>query len=167
MMPVSIPKKYAEMRASMPIDEFNFGVGGLRLLKLDEIDDGQIGYLAARDRSPLSSAKDGSWKPDWIVIGYDTACGDPLIMDTSDPALPVLHDFNGQGTWNPTPVSLSIESFVASLYEFARLASGRSTPVARDANPVTDAERKDFLLRISELNAGRADLEFWGALLEC
>ncbi len=164
-MPVTIPEKYRDVRALLPTDEVSFGAGGLRLLKLDEIEDGQIGYSVGRDGSALSGVKDGDWKPNWIVIGYDTACGDPLILDVSDPALPVLHDFNGQGMWNPQPVSLSIESFVASLTQFARLAAGRSTPVELDANPVTEAERKEFLAKISELNGGHVDLDFWEAIV--
>jgi hypothetical protein len=121
----------------------------------------------AEDGSALSGAKDGEWRPNWIVIGHDSGCGDPLILDTSDPALPILSDFNGQGSWNPCPISLSIESFVASFNEFARLATGRSTPLERDANPVAEAERKDFLVRISELNRGPVNLDFREALLAC
>lgn len=166
-MPPPIPPRYRDIRPLLAADEVNFGVGGLLLFKLDEIENGQIGYSVARDGSALSSARNGAWNPNWIVIGHDTACGDPLILDTSDPALPILHDFNGQGRWNPRRVSLSIESFVASLNEFARLATGRSTPVEQEANPVTEAEREKFLARISELNGGHVDLDFWGALLEC
>ena len=166
-MPIDIPRKYRDFRASRVVDEINFGIGGLRLFDVEEIESRQVGYSVARDGSSFCSGRKRAWNPNWLVIGNDTACGDPLILDRGDPALPILHDFHGQGRWEPTLISPSLESFGAALDEFARVAVGRSTSDERDANPVTDIERQNFLARISELNRGQGNIDFWGALLEC
>jgi hypothetical protein len=163
---MTLPEKYWKARASLGFDQINFGIGGVSLLKESEIEEAQRGYSIASDGSSLCSGKEGAWKPDWIVVGHDTACGDPLIVDVADPELPILRDFNGQGEWRPTGIAISLDAFVLSLKEFARIASGRGTPTERDANPVTTAERDGFLTRVSEVNHGRAEMDFWGALLE-
>jgi len=153
------------VRGSLGFDQIEFGVGGVSLFKESEVEAGQIGYSVAPDGSSLCG-KDGAWQPNWIVIGTETACGDPLIVDTADPALPVLADFHGRGEWEPARIAISIEAFVLSLKEFARIARGRTTPAERDANPVTETERDDFFNRVSSANEGRAEMDFWCALLE-
>jgi hypothetical protein len=161
-----LPERYWEVRFSLGFDQIDFGVGGILLFKLAEIEAGQLGYSKHPDGSSLCSNKAGAWQQNWIVVGHEMACSDPLIVDAADPALPILTDFHGQGEWQPSCIAISLDAFVSSLKEFARIATGRSTPVQRDANPVTGAERHDFLVRISQLNNGQAEMEFWGALLE-
>ena len=161
-----LPERYWKVRSSLGFDQIEFGVGGLFLFTVTEIEAGQIGYSVHQDASSLCSDKEGAWQQTWIVIGQDTACGDPLIIDIADPALPVFRDFHGQGRWDPVCIAISLDAFVSSLREFAQIARGRSTPVDRDAKPVTAAERRDFLLRISEINDGRANMDFWEVLLE-
>jgi hypothetical protein len=151
---------------SIPATEVNFGSGGLHLYGPDEIDAGQIGYAVASDGSSLCTGEKGAWRPEWTVIGYDTASGDPLIMDCSDAGLPILWDLNGQGKWEPVKIAISLETFLAQFREFARLAEGRSTPIELEANPVSHNEEFGFLTRISQLNQGQTGLDFWKARLE-
>jgi hypothetical protein len=161
-----LPERYWEVRSALGFDQIDFGVGGILLFKPAEIEAGQLGYSKHPGGSSLCSGKAGAWQQNWIVVGHEMACGDPLIVDVADPAFPILTDFHGQGTWQPSCIAISLDAFVSSLKEFARIASGRSTPVQRDANPVTAAERRDFLARISEAHQGRANMDFWDALLE-
>jgi hypothetical protein len=160
-----LPERYWEVRSSHGFDQIDFGVGGILLFKAAEIEAGQLGYSKHPDGSSLCSGKSGAWQRSWIVVGHETACGDPLIVDVSDPALPILTDFHGQEEWQPSCIAISLDAFVSSLKEFANIASGRSTPIQRDANPVAAAERHDVLARISEVNHGRAHMDFWDALL--
>jgi hypothetical protein len=115
----------------------------------------------------LCSRNRGAWQPSWTVIGYETACGDPLFIDTADSALPVLTAIHGEGAWEPQPVAISIDAFVQSLEEFARISVGRDNPVESDNNPLPEAERDKFLRRVEELNGMQFKSDFWGVLLEC
>lgn len=158
--------RFSEARSLVDLAEVNLGASGIRLYLPQEIEAGQVGYAVAPDGSSLSSMKEGAWQPGWIVIGYDTGSGDPLLMDTNDVALPVLRDFNGRGRWNPVRIAMSLEAFLSSFAEFARIANLRGTPVALEEQPITEDELRKFLSRISELNRGQTGLDFWTALLE-
>jgi hypothetical protein len=164
---LGLPPRYNEVRATLPVDEVAYGCGGIKLLGAAEIGGGQVGYSVAPDGRSLCSSDHGAWRPNWTVIGYDTACGDPLFVDTNEAALPVLTAIHGEGAWIPQPVAISIEAFVRSLEEFARISTGRTNPVERDSNPLPDYERETFLRRVAELNGGQFDPDFWAALLEC
>jgi hypothetical protein len=162
---VITPPRYTALRASLPSSEVSFGCGGFRLFDVSEIERGQMGYSVASDGTSLCGDWHGAWKTSWIVIGYETACGDPLFIEAADPALPVLTAIHGVGTWAPVAVSISLNAFWASLEEFARISAGRSNPVKLGANPLTDDERSTFLLRISALNDGQIEIGFWDVLL--
>jgi len=160
------PPRYNDLRTSAKFDEISFGSGGIRLFRLPEIEREQVGYSISQDGASLCKEGDGAWQPSWIVIGRETACGDPLILETSDPALPVLFAIHGEGTWEPEVIAVSFDAFLASLEEFARISAGRGNPAARDANPMGERERDAFLTRISGLNDQKIQIDFWEALLE-
>ena len=109
----------------------------------------------------------GAWRPNWTVIGYETASGDPLFIDTDDSALPVLTAVHGEGAWEPQLVAISTVAFARSFEEFARISEGRRNPVERNNNPLSDAEHDSFLRRVTELNAAQFQPDFWAVLLEC
>jgi hypothetical protein len=162
-----VPSSYNRMRAMLPVDEVSYGCGGIRLFSDGELQEAQVGYSVAPDGTSLCSGEDGAWQPRWVVIGYETACGDPLFIDTADPALPVLRAMHGEGAWEPEPVAISVEAFASSLKEFALISRGRSNPVEREDNPLPDAARREFLSRVAELNERRIEPDFWAAILEC
>ena len=163
---MKIPANYTIRLARMPGLDISLGVGGLQLFPASEIEGEQTGYSVKKDGTSLVTDADGGWKASWIVIGCEKSCGDPLILDTSNAALPVLSDFSGQGRWDPVPISPSLEAFLSSFEKFAKLAAGRSTPMERDANPVSDEERGAFLVEIEKINGESMNPDFWGALLE-
>ncbi len=164
---MSVPERYLALRTSLPISEVNFGVGGILLFEIPEIDAKQVGYSVSPDGKSLSGSGQGAWRPNWLVIGCETACGDPLIIDTSDPSLPVLTDVHGQGEWNPIKIAVTLEAFVELLKEFARISVGRANPMEQDQHPLTEEERAAFMSRISALNGTRLEMDFWDALLSC
>lgn len=163
---ITIHPKFRELCSAIPFEEVNLGCGGLHLFQLDEIEAGQIGYSTRQDGSSLCTGEEGAWRPEWLVIGFETACGDPLLIDMSDSALPVFHDFHGQGRWDPAKIAVSFEAFILGVKEFAQLAVGRGSPVELEANPLSPSERTDFLTHIADLNKGEASLDFWEALTD-
>jgi hypothetical protein len=83
---MNLPPRYNEVRAALPADEVAFGCGGIKLFGADELEQGQVGYAVASDGKSLCSHNHGAWRQNWTVIGYETACGDPLFIDTDDAA---------------------------------------------------------------------------------
>lgn len=160
------PERYVELRHSFPIVEVQFGCGGIYLFPLTELESGQVGYSVATDGTPLEGEGDGEWRPSWLAIGYETALGDPLIMDTSEPSLPIYTAMHGEGLWNAEQISISLDAFLESLAEFSRLSVGRTSPVECEKNPLDDESRTAFLMWVSGLNKGLLDTNFWSVLLE-
>ncbi|HWB32979.1 MAG TPA: hypothetical protein VG714_07395 [Acidobacteriaceae bacterium] len=159
MPPIDLPSRYKSALASLPSLEVEFGAGGIKLFTDAELAEGQIGYAVGRDSRPL----DG-WQANWIVIGNDTGLGDPIILDAADPALPILTAWNGEGTWNLRPVSISIEAFALAFAAFASIAQNRSNPVQVKENPLSESEREEYLAKISELQENKR-YDFWEGLL--
>lgn len=164
---MKLPDRYNAVRENFPVGEVSYGCGGVRLFSAGELADGQIGYSVAPDGSSLCSGEAGAWQPNWVVIGNETACGDPLFVDIRATTLPVFTAMHGEGAWEPVQVAVSIEAFAMCIEEFSRISVGRSNPVEREANPVGEDERTDFLRRIAELNHTSNAPEFWDVLLEC
>jgi hypothetical protein len=164
---MKMPPRYNEVRAAMPMDEVAYGCGGIKLFGVDEIERGQVGYSVAPDGKSLCSSDLGAWRRNWTVIGYEIACGDPLFIDTDESTLPVLTAMHGEGSWKPKPVAISFDVFARSLEELARISEGRSNPVERDSNPLSDAERDSFLRRVADFNGKQFEPDFWAVLLEC
>ncbi|RYH50065.1 MAG: hypothetical protein EON54_15800 [Alcaligenaceae bacterium] len=48
------------------------------------------------------AVESGEWQPQWVVL--QNANGDPLIGDISQPDVPVLWDWHGNGRWSPQPL---------------------------------------------------------------
>ena len=162
---MKLPDKYYEVRKSLPVAEVNFGVGGVKLFSVAELDEGQIGYSVTSDGKSLYGDETGSWQRSWVVIGYETACGDPLFIDTHASALPVFTAIHGEGEWEPVQIAPSLETFAKCIEEFSRISVGRSNPVEHAANPVPDNQREAFLRRIAALNQASRAPEFWELLV--
>lgn len=145
-------------------DEVNFGCGGIKLFALPDIEQGQFGYSIAPDGTSLCSEEQGAWRSCWVVIGYDTACGDPIFIDTDSAALTVFTAMHGQGSWHPNPVATSPEIFAKCVDAFSKIAAGRANPMELEDHPLADEERKDYLDRVAELNQTSTAPEFWGVL---
>ena len=163
---MKVPDRYREIRNRLPIGEMSFGCGRIKLFGVAELEDGQIGNSVAPHGNSLCRGETGAWEPNWLVIGYETACGDPIFIDVRGVTLPVFTAIHGEGTWEPTQIALTIEAFVKCIEEFSRISVGRSNPVERDANPLSEAERTEFLHRIAQANQVSTAPEFWDVLLE-
>jgi hypothetical protein len=158
---MSVPDGYAPVLAKLPTLEVSFDVGGLKLFPVSSLEDAQVGYSRTHDGKSLVGQDSGAWKGNWMVIGRETCCGDPIFIDVEDTRLPVFTAMHGEGSWNPQQIAISIEAFAASFQEFALVAKLRTSPVALKEHPVEDAERAAFLSRIEHLNQGLTGQEFW------
>jgi len=136
------------------------GSSGFRFFHESEFANGQRGYARGADGESLVGNDDGDWKPNWQVIGYEEACGDPIFVDTASKGLPVFTAMHGTGEWTPKLIADTLDSFKQSLHVIAEIAVGRENPVKLEANPIDDSVRKEALERIRILNPG-VDPEFW------
>ncbi len=161
---MNVPTRYSRTRESLPA-EVSFGCGGINLFTAEELEKGQVGYAIAPDGTSLSKGCDGAWKSDWLVIGYEIGCGDPLFIDTGDSALPVFTATHGEGAWEPVMVANSVETFARCVQEFSFISAGRGNPVECDNNPLSDEDRRSFLDRIAQANGTTIAPEFWDILL--
>jgi hypothetical protein len=83
----------------------SIGYTGIELVDEKDIDKNQVGYSNLPNGESLIGNESGDWKKDWVVIGYETGCRDPIFIDTSDPNFPVYTAVHGEGNWNPNLIS--------------------------------------------------------------
>ncbi len=158
---MSVPDGYATVLAKLPTLKVSFDVGGLELFPAWSLENAQVGYARTPDGKSLLGQDGGAWKANWMVIGREACCGDPIFVDVEDASVPVFTARHGEGSWNPQQIAISIEAFAACFQEFALIARSRTNPVEIQEHPVEDAERAAFLSRIEQLNAGSTGQEFW------
>ena len=83
---ISLPNKLFERK----INDIDIGINCIHLYSKKEIGDGQIGY---------SIDNKGNKIKDWIgenylIIGNDSCCGDPIITDVNEKELPIYNMFH-------------------------------------------------------------------------
>ncbi|HEY6969267.1 MAG TPA: hypothetical protein VJA94_08685 [Candidatus Angelobacter sp.] len=159
------PDIYLAWRESIGFDEFSLGSGGIRIFPLAEIDEAQIGYSRSAEGDSLCDGAEGSWKPKWVVIGYETGLGDPIILDTSGRNFQVMTAMQGEGSWEPRPIAKSLEAFATTLRAIRQISVGRENPVAVDENPLSTDERERTLQVIRDSNNGEVEMDFWEVML--
>jgi len=163
---MTIPQKYIAWREALGSNGFSFGAGGIRIFRLTEIDEAQVGYSRSEDDESLCDGAEGSWKPQWIVIGYETALGDPIILDTSDPDFQVMTAVHGEGSWEPQPIAKSLGAFATTFRVIREISAGRENPVKLEQSPLQADERESVLGLIRNANNGEVEMDFWEAMLQ-
>jgi hypothetical protein len=124
-----------------------------------------VGFAVASDGESLVGVGPGDWRPEWVVIGIETACGDPIFASEETPH-PVFTAMHGEGAWEPTLVAPSIAVFSQCVRELHGFAAGRSL-IELDANPPTPEQQAQFLRVIRSLTNGDQDaLGFWAVQIE-
>jgi hypothetical protein len=160
------PDWYAHWRALLHFDTIKYGVGGIQLFRPDQVPRGQVGSSVRSDGESLVGRGPSDWRPEWIVIGHETACGDPIFASLEAP-YPVFNAMHGQGYWNPKLVAPSIDAFAQCLTAFQGFAARRGNPVESDGNPPTPEQQAQFLTVIRSLTNGDQDaLGFWAVQIE-
>ena len=159
-----MPQECAAWLKSLGFTEISFGYSGIKLLLPEEFEDGQIGYSISSDNQSLCNGEEGDWKPEWLVIGYDTLIGDPIILDTSKAT--VMSAMHGEGIWEPFSIAAGLPAFALALNAIKKASIGRENPAALESNPLPDAERKKIVQSIANANGEEINLEFWELILE-
>ncbi len=143
--------------------EVAFGFSTIHIFRSAEIGSAQIGYAGDPAGNSLAGNKGGDWQKNWIAIGYEGTCGDPIFIDKALAGFPVFTAMHGQGRWDAKQIATSLEGFGRALSIVAELSKGRETPSALENNPLSQADRVAALVAIARENPG-GDMEFWEIL---
>src|SRR5215831_2679360 len=85
-----------------------FGCTTIRVYRPSELAAGQIGHSITPTGVVLSGDKNGDWRKEWLVIGYDETCGDPIFIDKTEEGYPVYTAVVGKGRWDRQRIAVSL-----------------------------------------------------------
>ena len=156
-MSIEIPEQYRRARAAITFDGVSIGFDSLDLVPAGDLEAAQLGY------GIVPEGQESDWQPNWVVIGHEGRCGDPIFIDTNDEHFPVYTAAHGMGEWDPELIASSFQNLVQILQRFQALARGRENPILLDKNPLSDTERDEFLEWIESENPD-LDSDFWDQL---
>ncbi|WP_326513930.1 hypothetical protein [Clostridium intestinale] len=109
--------------------------------------------------------EEGSWKANWLIIGFNENSGDSYFIDTSSNDYPVYISMHGEGAWNPTMIADSYMNFIDILTELQRLSRGRENPVALELNPIPSKDIEKFISGIESKNM-KSEVWYWENLFD-
>jgi hypothetical protein len=142
----------------------SFGYSSVSLCHPSELQKRQVGYSVHPDGTSLCGDDDGDWRSNWLVIGDEGECGDPIFIDTAAPGYPVYTAWHGEGRWDPKPIAVSLNGLREALTAVSKAANGRENPIALEQHPITTTERKTVLEEIQQHNPD-IDLFFWALMM--
>ena len=145
---MNLPAQYSAKRSTLGFDDINCGFGGIRLFPLEELAADQATY---------------SLDAGYIVVGIETACGDPIFVSEMAPHA-VFTAIHGEGSWTPTPVAPSIDAFWNCLEAFREFSKNRDSPAAMEGNPPDEEEIDEFLPAVKGFCDGDEDAAYFWAL---
>jgi len=140
--------KYIEKLKVISFNEITIGFTTIYVFSEDKINENQIGYSVNLEGQSLVGEADGDWKKNWLVIGYESLCGDPLFTDIETENFPVFTAIHGVGSWDKKIIADNFVSFIKSLEIAAKCKTAESC-----------------FEEIKTLNK-MSDFEFWEALFE-
>jgi hypothetical protein len=162
-----VPEQYSRGLDSHGFVSVTLGYNGIELFPREAIEARQVGYSVDPTGRSLCDGSPGAWEKHWLVIGTESLCGDPVILDTLDPNLRVLYDIHGQGKWEPMTVAPSLDGFWKAFRELNTLSAGRENPISLEANPIGAEEKSEFLGRLTEIIGTDEEVsQFWMSMLE-
>ena len=158
-MSVIIPDHYKQLRATVPFGSVSLGYGSIHLIPAVELEAAQQGY------GVISEGGEKEWQDEWVVIGYEGLCGDPIFIDTSDGCFPVFTAIHGMDEWSPQLIASSFSHFVQILEQLLLLSVGRTDPIELEQHPISFQESEAFSEFITR-GSLEAELDFWKGLLQ-
>jgi hypothetical protein len=157
LMKVVIPEPYRELRAAVPFDSVSIGYSSIHLAPVKELEAAQQGY------SIVPEGDETDWREEWVVVGYEGMCGDPIFIDTDDDEYPVYTAEHGMGEWSPRLIAFTFRHFVQILEKLRVLARGRSNPMELERHPITERDLESFMEFIRR-DSPDVDFAFWKGL---
>jgi len=158
-MTVTIPEQFKKLRAAVSFDSVSIAYVSVCLSPVAELQAAQQGY------SSIPEGDETDWRDEWVVVGYEDLCGDPIFIDISDDGFPVYTAAHGMGEWSPQPIAGTFQHFIEILQQLQLLARGRTTPVEIEKHPIAEQELESFLTFIRR-GSPEADLTFWQSICE-
>jgi hypothetical protein len=146
------------------VSDLSLGYDNINFFDPLKWQDEQVGFSFDHEGISLITGNEGDWKEEWLVIATD-GLGDPIIVDTSAPQLPVLTASHGVGAWRPFVIADTLDNFQLTISILNKISNNRATPVDLEKNPISDAERQSALSQIKQLNP-QAELWFWEGYFE-
>jgi hypothetical protein len=147
------------MRTAVPFDSVSIGYASIHLAPVAELAAAQQGY------SVIPEGNEIDWCDEWVVIGREGMCGDPIFIDTDDDDYPVYTAAHGMGEWSPHLIAFTFRHFIQIVQQLQVLARGRSNPVEVERHPITDEER-DALIKFIRRDSPDVDFAFWETIYE-
>jgi hypothetical protein len=160
-----VAMKACETALKSILPRVSFGYETIYVFRSPELEAQQIGYSVSPAGKSLAGTRDGDWLSEWVVIGYEELCGDPIFIDASKSGFPVYTAMHGEGSWRPVKIAVSLEEFGHTLAAIAGVAQGREYPAALARNPLPQSEKDAALSEIQRRNPD-VDLEFWDLILD-
>lgn len=151
---------YKELLNTLAIPTVSLGHTAVRVHGVDELEEAQIGYSIDTSGASLVDGEPGSWQRQWVVVGYEDGCGDPIFIDAETEGFPVYTAMHGTGNWEPNLIATGLRNFALAMREVATVAKGRENPVQLEANPLAPVERAIVLDKIQQQNPG-IEPAFW------
>jgi hypothetical protein len=144
-------ENHKQLLSSLSIPSVSIGYTTVKIYRADELEAAQIGYSVDSSGNSLIDENDeGSWKKEWMVIGYEDLCGDPIFIDTALDGCPVYTAIHGEGDWRPKRIAMTLKRFAQTMKEVATIARGRETVNDFERNPIGEVEKAHFLTRIQK-----------------
>jgi hypothetical protein len=142
----------------------SLGYATLTVFRREVLTDAQLGHSVDANGKSLTGLEQADWRSSWIVIGYESLCGDPLFIDPDSHGFPVYTAAHGMGEWDPDLIASSLDNMFAILQEVKPLTVGPETPVSLEENPIPTVDVSKVLDSIESNNPG-VELEFWRSWL--
>lgn len=135
----------------------------LELFSFEQLEEAQIGYLITPDGHSLITDEEDSWDANWIVIGYETMCGDPLIIELNEKGYPVSTLIHGIGSWNGGNfLADSLENFLAIMKEINCFLTEKQV---REGNQTIIMKELIALINVIVEHNRFTDFDIWKSLL--
>lgn len=135
----------------------------IEIFRFEQLDDCQIGYSVDAAGNSLVTDEEETWDENWIVIAYETLCGDPIIIELNEDRYPVSLLMHGMDSWdNGSYLADSLESFLNILKEIVFFLTEKQ--VLKGKRNIQQKELKAILKNIIE-TSNSAEFETWETLL--
>lgn len=157
-----IPDKIKVFLAN--VQDVSLGYREINFFSSKKLMNEQLGYRFDLKGNSLITGKPGDWQDEWLVIASDDL-GDPIIVDTSLPDLPVLTAMYGEGIWESEMIADNLDKLETIISMLNKLSKGRTSPVDLEANPISSQEAKTILTEIEKQNPN-SEIGYWISIFE-